>query len=120
MKEELICINCPLGCELCVEFEGDKIIKVKGNACKRGVTYAEKEVFNPQRIVTSTVRIDGAVIPLLPVKTDLPVPKELTFKVMDEIFKAQAKAPVKLGEVLIENILGTGANLVATRSLEKA
>jgi CxxC motif-containing protein len=119
MKQELICISCPLGCQIEVEYEKDKILSVKGNTCKRGEAYAQQEVFNPERIVTSTVKIEGASIPLLPVKTDGPVPKDKTFEVMEEIFKKKAKAPIKAGDVIIKNILGFGVNLVATKSLGK-
>jgi len=119
MKEDLICTNCPLGCSLQVTYDKKKIIKVEGNTCKRGEEYAEKEIFHPERIVTTTVRISGAAVPFLPVKTDKSVPRELCFKVMDRAFGAQAKAPVKAGDIIIKNILDTGADLVATRSLKK-
>ncbi|MCF7790807.1 MAG: DUF1667 domain-containing protein [Victivallales bacterium] len=118
MKKNLICISCPLGCSLDVIYEPNKIISVDGATCKRGKAYAEKEIFNPERVVTSTVKIKGASIDLLPVKTDTTVGKCLMKKVMEEVFRIEVKAPVKVGEVICKNIAGTGANLVATRSLE--
>ena len=120
MKENLLCISCPLGCQLEVEFSKKKILSVKGNSCKKGVEYAEKEIFHPERIVTTTVKISGASLPLLPVKTEASVAKELCFKVIESASKLQVKAPVKRGEVLIRDILKSGVNLVATRSVEKA
>ena len=117
MKKSLICISCPLGCNLNVEYSKDHITNVEGSGCKRGQKYAEKEIFSPERIVTSTVRIMGASIDLLPVKTDRAVPKKMVTKVMEEIFRIKVTAPVKLGDIVSENIVDSGANLVATRSL---
>ena len=119
MKENLLCTSCPLGCQLEVEFSENKIISVKGNNCKKGIEYAEKEIFHPERIVTTTVKISGAALFLLPVKTETSVPRELCFKVIESASKLQVRAPVKMGEVLIRDILKSGVNLVATRSLEK-
>ena len=81
--------------------------------------YAEKEIFDPQRIITTTVSISNAIISLVPVKTDRSIAKQLSFKVIECTSKIQLNAPVKMGDVVIENILETGANLVATRTLER-
>ncbi|RKX75237.1 MAG: hypothetical protein DRP87_15050 [Spirochaetes bacterium] len=118
MKRELLCISCPIGCSMEAEFDDNKILKLEGYQCKRGITYAEKEIFNPERMVTTTVRIEGGEIPLIPVKTESSVPKELALKVVQEASKITVKAPVKVGDVIIENILGTGVNLVATRNVK--
>lgn len=120
MKKELVCINCPMGCFLEVTYDTDKITGVKGNECPRGKEYAEKEIFHPERIVTTTVRIKGAAIPILPVKTTRSVPKGLGAKVVKAASKITVKAPVKLGDVIIADVLGTGADLVATRTVERA
>ncbi len=117
MKKELICINCPMGCNLDVTYDAEKILDVKGNTCPRGKEYAAKEVFHPERIVTTTVCIRGASLPVLPVKTDKSVPKTLTFKIVQAASKAAVQAPVKVGDVIIGNVLETGINLIATRSL---
>ena len=117
MKEELICIICPLGCQLLVEYDQKQVLQVEGNRCKRGIEYAEKEIFHPERIVTTTVRITGASVPLLPVRTDRGIPRDITLEIVKEASKLTATAPVVLGDILAENILNTGANLVATRSL---
>jgi CxxC motif-containing protein len=118
MKKSLICISCPLGCSLDVEYDADHVIKVDGATCKRGDKYAEKEIFNPERVVTSTVRITGAPIDFLPVKTDRTVSKKVMTKIMEEVFRINVKTPVKVGDVLCKNIAGSGADLVATRSLQ--
>lgn len=117
MKERnLTCIVCPRGCALTVRFdEAGKITSVEGNACKRGAVYAEKECTHPERTVTSTVRTEsGAVIA---VKTATTVPKETVFKVMDEINAVRAKDSVRIGDVIIENVAGTGVAVVATSEL---
>lgn len=116
MKREMTCISCPVGCRLTVTVDGDKIF-VEGNHCKRGVVYAENEVKNPSRIVTSTVSIEGALLKSLPVKTDEPVPKGKIFETMKAINAFHVKAPVEMGDILIPHVAGTDSNIVATRTL---
>ena len=113
MKRELTCIVCPRGCQLACELdENGAVISVAGNICPRGKTYAVNECTNPQRVVTSTVRCkDGAVVSC---KTSTTIPKGMMFDVMKVINSTLAENNVKIGDVIIENILGTGANVVAT------
>ncbi len=114
MKERLLtCIVCPKGCPLKISLDGDgKILSVEGNSCKRGIVYAEDECTHPRRTVTSTVRLaSGAVVA---VKTSGTVPKELVFDVMREINAARPEGPLKVGDVVIKNVLDTGADVVAT------
>lgn len=114
---ELVCILCPKGCHLQVDEANG--YAVTGNACPRGVVYGQKELRDPTRTVTSTVRVTGAHIPRLPVKTSAEIPKALVrqaARLLDEVTLA---APVALGTVVLQNILGTGVDFVATRSLEK-
>ena len=119
MKKELICINCPQGCNLNVEFDQNKIISVEGNECKMGVKYAEEEVFHPVRMVTTTAAVMDGFIKLLPVKTSCPIDKSLTPNIVKEISKIKVEAPVKSGDIIIKNILNTGADIVATRTVKK-
>ena len=107
----LTCIECPIGCSITVELDEGKVVSVKGNACPRGDLYARNEVTAPKRVVTSTVRAEGGV--MVPVKTDTPVPKDEIFEIMQKINAVTCKLPVKIGDVLLENI-ADGANLVAT------
>ena len=111
----LICITCPKGCHLTVDEEND--YKVTGNGCPRGAEYGRNELLHPVRVITSTVRIDGAAVARLPVKTDRPLPKEKMFDCMQLINGLSAKSPVKVGQVLASHILGTDVNIVATKSL---
>ena len=113
MTRELTCIVCPRGCALKVELADDgAVISAHGNICKRGETYANNECTNPQRTVTSTVRCaDGEVASC---KTSTTVPKALVFDVMKAINSVVAPASVSIGDVIIENVLGTGADVVIT------
>lgn len=110
---ELTCIVCPRGCQLKVELDdAGAVLSVSGNLCKRGNVYAFDECTNPMRVVTSTVRCeDGAVVSC---KTNTSIPKSLVFDAMKIINAARAKNDVKIGDVIVENILGTGADVVAT------
>ena len=119
MKKELICINCPQGCNLDVEFDENKIISVDGNECKMGVKYAEEEIFHPVRMVTTTAAVMDGFIKLLPVKTSCPIDKSLTLNIVKEISKIRVEAPVKLGDIIIKNVLDTGADILATRTVKK-
>lgn len=115
MKEiNMTCINCPMGCALKVSVDGDNI-SVTGNTCPRGETYGKTEVTNPTRTVTSSIKvIDNNRVSC---KTQNPIPKGKIFDCMKEIKNTKVKAPVKIGDVLIENVCGTGVNVVATKSI---
>ena len=114
MTRNLTCIVCPKGCPLTVELDGKNIVSVTGHTCKRGQEYAINECTAPMRTLTTTVALVGGGV--VPVKTDKTVPKELLFECMKAVNAVKAPADVKLGDVIIENILGTGANLIATRN----
>ena len=113
MVKELTCINCPLGCSLTVTLEGDKVTDVKGNTCPRGEAYAKKEVTNPTRIVTSTVRVTGGTKEMINVKTEHDIPKGLIFDVTSALKGIEINAPVNIGDVVLKDICGTGVNIVA-------
>lgn len=116
MVRELICISCPLGCSLKVELdENGAVLSVTGNTCKRGEEYGKKEVTAPTRTVTSTVKVEGASVPVTPVRTKTDIPKEKIFACMEEIRKAVVKAPVHIGDVVLHNVAGTGVDVTATK-----
>ena len=116
MKRSIICVSCPRGCPVDVEIENGEVISVTGNTCKRGDSYARAEVTHPVRSLTSTVKVEGGIHPVVPVKSAGPVPKEKMFECMSVINSVTVKAPVKIGDVVIEDILGTGVNIVATNN----
>ena len=113
--KELICIVCPKGCHLTVDEENG--YAVSGNRCPRGEEYGKNEVIAPKRTITSTVKVSGGLYPRLPVKTDKPIPKELIFEAMKLLDAVELTAPVKVGDVVIENVLGTGVNFIASRNM---
>ena len=116
MTKDMICIGCPLGCSLTVEYEGNKALSVTGNTCKRGAEYGKTEIENPVRSIHSTVKVEGGEHPVVPVKTANAIPKTLIFECMKEINKVTVKAPVKIGQVIISNVLDTGIDIVATNN----
>lgn len=115
MKRELTCINCPLGCQVEVTMTEDgEITNITGNSCKRGEVYARSEVTDPKRMVCSTARLHDGDHYSVPVKTAEAIPKDKIMEVMEEINKADVEAPVKIGQVVVENVAGSGVNVIAT------
>lgn len=119
LKKEMTCIVCPIGCQLevTVKSNGELEYVVTGNKCKRGIDYAINEITNPTRVLTSTVKIKNALLKRLPVRTNGAIPKVKIFECMKIINNVEVKSPIKCGEVIIKNILETGIDLVASRSM---
>lgn len=115
-SRKLTCINCPMGCSLEVLIDG-KDITVKGNNCGRGYEYGQSEVTNPVRVVTTSVFVNKGSTAVVSVKTSKPVPKDKVFDIIKELAPINVDAPVKIGDVLVKNILYTGADIVATRNV---
>lgn len=115
----MICITCPKGCTLDVTHDGQVVLKVD-KGCKRGAEYAQRELADPRRMVASTVQVEGGIHPLLPVYTEAPFPKPRIRELMGELRKVRLQAPVKGGSVVLANALGTGINIIASRSMTAA
>ena len=113
--KEFICIECPKGCRLKVDDD----MNVTGNTCIRGKTYAINELTCPKRVITSTVVIDSKLVSRMPVMTENEVPKEKMFEIVKALDDVRLVAPVKCRDVVIENVCGTGVNIIATRTIEK-
>ncbi len=113
----LTCISCPMGCPLTVEMDGTAVVKVTGNTCKRGKIYAEKEVTNPTRIVTSTVRVTGGSADMVSVKTKEDIPKGKIFDCVKALKGIVVPAPVHIGDVVLANVADTGVDIVATKNV---
>lgn len=113
------CVVCPKGCSISVDYEikdNEKVItSVRGNSCKRGLSYASSEVIHPERVLSSTVRINHSFLSLLPVRSASPLPRELLFEAMKVIKQTKVSAPVKMGDVIIPNIAGSGIDMIACR-----
>lgn len=116
-NRDLICIGCPMGCMITVSMENGEVVSVTGNTCKRGDTYARKEVTNPTRIVTSSVCVTGGVLPVVSVKTKEDIPKEKIADCMKALKEVTVKAPVHIGDVLVTDVAGTGVDIIATKEI---
>ena len=116
-ERRLTCIGCPMGCPLVVTMDGGEVVSVTGNTCKRGEIYGRKEVTNPTRIVTSTVRVSGGSIDMVSVKTKEDIPKGKIFEIVAALKGVTATAPVHIGDVLLQNVAGTGVDIVATKDV---
>lgn len=118
-KVHLTCIGCPLGCPLEVEIGKDNILSVSGNTCKNGDKYARKELTNPTRIVTTTVRVIGGMLPVVSVKTSADIPKSKMFACVKALQAVEIPAPVAIGQVVLSNAAGTGVDVIATKAVPK-
>lgn len=114
--KELICIVCPKGCHLKVDEAND--YSVSGNTCPRGGEYGRKELIHPTRTLTSTIKITGASLPRVSVKTSCDVDKQCIWDIMKELDSLCVEKPVHRGDIVKENICGTGANIVITKDVE--
>ncbi|MGL6063496.1 MAG: DUF1667 domain-containing protein [Fusobacteriaceae bacterium] len=113
--KNLICIVCPIGCHLSVDEENN--YKVTGHTCPRGEKYGKEELLAPKRVVTSTVKIKGALYERIPVKTSSAIPKEKITQCMELLNNVELISPVKMGDIVVENIFNLGINIVATRDM---
>lgn len=117
-ERNLTCISCPMGCPLTVVLDDQKVVSVSGNTCKRGDIYARKEVTNPTRIVTTTVRVEDGSSDTVSVKTKEDVPKGKIFECVEALKDVTVKAPVHIGDVIVSNVAETGVDIVATKNVE--
>lgn len=113
----LTCISCPMGCSIAVEMDENEVVSVTGNTCKRGDVYARKEVTNPTRIVTSTVRVIGGKEDMVSVKTKEDIPKGKIFDCIKALKNVEVEAPVQIGDVIVPDAAGTGVDIVATKNV---
>ncbi len=118
-NKELICVNCPMGCRITVTLDEGRVIDIKGYTCEKGKNYAAQETVRPMRVLTSTVRINGALARVLPVITSQEIPLDMMEEAMEAVRKLTVDAPVRVNQVLIPHFLGTDADLVASRSMKK-
>ncbi|MBN2151323.1 MAG: DUF1667 domain-containing protein [Candidatus Lokiarchaeota archaeon] len=116
-QKDVICVVCPNSCAITVKQMPDGKLLMEGQGCKRGEQYASDEFLAPKRTLATTVRIKGAFIPLLPVRSSVPVPKERLNDILDLLARIEVQAPFKCGSVVVQNVLGLGADIIATRTL---
>ena len=116
-KEIITCINCPVGCRMEVVHEGETVISVTGNTCKRGDAYARQECVAPLRMVTAVAPVKDREMPVS-LKTRTPIPKKLIDDCMKAVMEKPFEAPIQAGDVLIPDVCGTGVDVIATKSVE--
>lgn len=119
MEKQLTCISCPVGCQLTVIMNENEIQTVSGNQCRLGAKYALSELTNPVRMVTTSLRVQSGAIPVVPVKTDAPIPKGKIFSCLKELKNIELQPPIKIGDIIVENVSDTGVNIIATRDVGK-
>ena len=117
MEQTITCISCPVGCRLRVTLQDGEVTSVSGQGCNRGVTYAKQECTAPARMVTAVVPVPCRQTPLS-VKTERPIPKHLIFQCMEEIRRVKLQCPIAIGQVILEDVCGTGIKVVATKGIE--
>ena len=117
MEQTITCINCPVGCRMTVSLsDTGEFLSVTGNTCPRGAKYAQQECTLPERMITAVIPVAGSETPLS-VKTASPVPKKLISSVIDELARVQFSLPVTIGQIVLPDVLNTGVDIIATRSL---
>ena len=114
--KKILCITCPKGCTLEITRDGETIVEIK-SGCKRGHEYAEREMTDPRRMVATTVRVRNGTHPLLPVYTAAPFPKGQIQTLMEALRGVEISAPVRMGTVVLENALGSGIDILASRDM---
>ena len=117
MKYELTCINCPMGCRITADYDGKEVTNIQGYTCARGKAYAQTEITDPTRMVTALVGVEGSRKPLS-VKTASPIRKPLIFDALQVIRGTVVKPPIRIGDVVIENVCGSGVNVIATENVD--
>ena len=118
-ERRLTCIICPKGCSLRVRLEAGRVTLVEGNHCKRGAQYAEKEVTNPTRTVTTTIPIRGGCEKILSVKTRTDIPKAKVQACVQALKNVTAEAPVQIGDVILSDVAETGVDIIATKEISE-
>ena len=117
VTEKMICITCPMGCTLEVTHEGQTVLNVAGNTCARGEAFVKEELTDPRRMVATTVKVKGGLHPLVPVYTSAPVPKPKIFDLLQQIREVEIAAPVEINQVVLENPLGEGIDVISSRDM---
>lgn len=120
MKRTFTCIVCPNGCEIDAEYEGTEVTSVAGNLCPKGKTYVVQELVDPRRTIATSVRVTDGTLPLASVRLTQPIPKDRIFDVMNEINRLVLAAPVVINDIVIENVLGLGSNVIVTKNVPAA
>ena len=117
---EFICVTCPVGCAISALVEGSELIEVHGHTCRRGIEFVREEISAPRRTLTTTVRVSGGALPLVPVRSSAPLPKGRVLEIAAFLRTVVLTAPVEARQVVVADVLGTGVDIVTTRALARA
>ena len=117
MIEQLTCILCPVGCDLEVERAGNGL-EIRGNQCDKGMGFAEEEILHPKRNLATSVPLRGTASQMVSVRLSGPIPRDMIFPVLAEIAGLRPEPPTLRGQVLIPNVIGTGVDVIATRTVK--
>jgi CxxC motif-containing protein len=117
ITEKMICITCPMGCSVEVTREGQTLLSVDGNTCKRGEDYIRRELTDPRRMIATTVKVIDGIHPLVPVYTEEAFPKPRIFELLEKLRQVELEAPVAMGQVVLANALDTGIDILASREM---
>jgi len=115
MIKQLTCIECPKGCKITVDMDGDKITGITGFSCKKGEAYAREEIIDPKRILTSSVLTKGLELKMVPVRTSKPIPKSKLMEAMDEVKKIRLSKSINVGDVIQKDFIVPGVDLISAR-----
>jgi len=119
-NREFICVTCPVGCTIEALVEGEELVGTHGHACQRGLAFVQEELTNPRRTLTTTVRVRGGALAMLPVRSAAPLPKGLVREVAARLREVVVEAPVAERQVILADALGTGVDIVASREIAAA
>ena len=119
-EKKITCIVCPIGCKILVKSDGKSFELLEGNKCKKGIDYARNEALYPHRMLTSSILVNNGNWPLVSVKSSKPIPKNMVMEVLEVIKKKKVNAPIKTGEILIENVIGSGIDIIATKAIKES
>ena len=117
MEKHLTCISCPIGCYLTAVVEDGTVHSISGNKCKLGITYAESELTNPLRMVTTTIKVKNGIQSLVSVKTESSIPKGKIFEALNELKTVELEAPIKIADVVLANVANTAVDVIATKDI---
>jgi len=117
MEGEFVCIICPNGCRIKVEYEGTNIKNIKGDECPKGKDYVKNEITNPLRVFTGSVLVENGDFSLVSVKTPVPIPKKYLKKIGKITRHLKVKAPVEIGQAVASSLLNENVDLIATRKI---
>jgi len=118
--QEVTCILCPVGCKIIVEIKDGEITELRNAGCKRGRDYAEQEIKSPVRDFFTTVRVKGGKIPVVSVRSTGPIPKRMLMRCASKLAEIVVPAPVRIGDVIVKNMMNLGVDIIATKNVEKA